>query len=308
MSSRFASLVLALAGLFAAVPAAQAETSANRALGFGHFLDNDLLGDGGDRWQSGSYTLSWLRGAHWDGVLPTSPFEIFEYRLSGAVIAPSRLRNPPPGDRRYAGKSEFALHTQYAPAPGLEADLGLGLVWVGPSNGISDIQRALHKLLNGPTPTVADDQLPDHLYPMASVELARPVSFGSGAELRPFVEARAGDETFLRAGADLAFGNRERGALWLRDAVTGQRYVGIGGEGAQRTSFVVGADMAHIFDSGYFPAGGPQAETTRSRVRAGVQTRLGAVGVFYGATWLSKEFVGQPEGQVVGSMRLRMEF
>ncbi|ETD87375.1 lipid A deacylase LpxR family protein [Rhodobacter capsulatus] len=302
---RLIPLAFALLGLLALVPApAEAET---RPLGFGHFLNNDALGDGKDRWQTGSYTLSWLRGPEWQGRLPGRPFEILEYRLSGAVIAPSRLKSLR-GDRRYVGKSAVSLHTQFAPTPQTEADLGLGVVWTGPANGISGVQRQLHDLLGEPRPRAADSQLPNHLYPTVSAEIARPIALGR-AELRPFAEARAGDETLLRLGADMAFGQRERGALWLRDEVTGQRHLGIGGTDAGGTAFVLGADVAHVFDSAYLPGGwGVQPEQTRSRLRAGIATRLGRVGLFYGLTWLSREFVGQPEGQLVGSVRLRLRF
>ncbi len=288
----------------------QAGPGENRSLGFGHFLNNDVLGDGRDRWQSGSYTLSWLRGAEWSGHLPTRPFEIVEYRLGGAIVAPARLVNPPAGDRRYVAKSLFSLHSQFAPRPGLEADLGFGFVWTGPSNGLSGLQDAIHDLFSMPEPTADDTQWPNHLYPVLSAELARPVALGaSGAELRPFVAAQAGDESLVRFGVDLAFGLRETGALWLRDDITGHRYVGISGQSTSGTAFVLGGDVAHVFDSAYFPAsGGVAVETTRTRLRAGVSTRLGEVGVFYGLTWLSREFEGQPEGQVLGSARLRMNF
>ena len=300
-------LALALIGLLALAPMAQAETPARKALGFGHFLNNDALGDGRDRWQSGSYTMSWLRGPGWSGSLPRQPFEILEYRLSGAVIAPSRLQSLR-GDRRYVGKSSLSIHTPFALGAGTEADLGFGLVWTGPANGISDLQRALHDLLGEPRPRAAQTQLPNHIYPMVSAEIARPMALGR-AELRPFVEARAGDEKLVRLGADLAFGQRESGALWRRDEITGQRYVGIGGTGGDGTAFVIGADVAHVFDSVYLPADwGAAPEPTRTRLRAGVSTRLGRVGLFYGLTWLSPEFIGQSEGQMVGSLRLRLRF
>lgn len=304
---RLISLVLALLGLLALAPTVQADSPARTALGFGHFLNNDLLGDGKDRWQTGSYTLSWLRGPSWSGTLPGRPFEILEYRLSGAVIAPSRLQSLH-GDRRYVGKASYAIHTPFAPSATTEADLGFGLVWTGPANGISDLQGRLHDWLNQPDPRAADSQLPNHLYPVISGEIARPVALGR-AELRPFAEARAGDETFLRVGADLAFGARETGALWLRDEVTGQRYVGISGTGGEGTSFVVGADVVHVFHSVYLPGGWDVLpKPTRARLRAGISTRVGQVGLFYGLTWLSKEFIDQPEGQLLGSVRLRVRF
>lgn len=285
-----------------------ADSGTRQTLGYGHFFDNDVFGDGYDRWNSGAYTFSVLRGPSWEDHLPARPFEVLEYRVGGAIVAPSKLRNPPPGDRQYVGKVSASLHTHFAPRPGMEAALGLGFVWTGPSNGVSDFQKWLHRVFSAPRPVVAADQFPNHLYPVFIGEIARPVALG-GAELRPFLEARAGDESFVRIGADLAFGARERGALWLRDEVTGQRYVGIAGQDAGRTSFVVGADIAHVFDSVYFPTdAGTDFTPTRKRVRLGIDTHLGDLGVFYGATWLSEEFEGQPEGQVIGSLRFRKTF
>lgn len=276
-------------------------------LGYGHFFNNDYLGDNQDRWQTGSYTISVLRGQGWEGALPSRPFEVMEYRASGAIIAPSTLRNPPADDRRYAGRLSFAAHSQFAPRPGLEADLGFGLVAIGPDTGISSLHRSLHELLSAPTPFAASDQLGNHLYPLLTAELGRPVDLGWG-EARPFLEARAGDETLLRAGVDLRLGSIERGALWLRDDISGHRYVGISGEGGERTSFVLGADVTQVFDSAYFPDPAVQFEPTRTRLRAGMSTRLGAVGLFYGLSYLSEEFKTQPEGQIIGSLRARVNF
>ncbi len=306
---------LALVAALVAAPApAIAETSFDAArmgrqtLGFGHFFDNDVIGDGADRWQSGSYTMSWLRGVSWQGSLPRRPFEIVEYRLGGAIVAPARLAGPAAGDRRYVAKSQISMHSHFSPRHGTEAELGLGLVWTGPSNGLASLQRALHRIFSAPRPSAADTQLGNHLYPVLSGEFARPFGLG-GAEWRPFLEARAGDETLLRLGLDLAFGGRERGALWLRDTVTGQRYVGIAGTAETVTGFVLGADIAHVFDSAYFPAAdGVAFAPTRKRLRAGISTRNGAFGLFYGLAWLSEEFEGQPEGQVVGSLRGRVNF
>lgn len=278
-----------------------------RTLGIGHFFDNDFLGDNKDRWQTGSYTVSVIRGTGWDGSLPSRPFEIMEYRGGGSIIAPSRLKAPAAWDRRYVGRLTVSAHTQFAPRPGLESALGLGLVATGPDTGISGLHRTLHRLFSAPEPVAANAQLGNHIYPLAMAEFGRPFQLG-GAELRPFVEGRAGDETLMRAGVDLRFGAREGGALWLRDEITGQRYVGISGPTPPGTSFVLGADVAHVFDSHYFPDAGVDFTPTRRRLRAGVDTRLGAVGLFYGVTYLSEEFKTQPEGQVTGSLRMRLNF
>nr|WP_256474272.1 lipid A-modifier LpxR family protein [Lutimaribacter sp. EGI FJ00013] len=46
----------------------------------------------------------------------------------------------------------------------------------------------------------------------------------------------------------------------------------------------------------------------RTRLRLGVHHdgRLGSL--FYGLTWLGKEFEAQPDGQLTGSLRLRVRF
>ncbi|MDF2142146.1 lipid A-modifier LpxR family protein [Paenirhodobacter sp. CAU 1674] len=297
---------LFLAGLAALAHPAQAEGE-RQLLGVGRFFYNDYFGDGDDRWQTGGYSLSFVRGTGWDGALPTRPFDIMEYRFGGSIIAPSRLRNPPAGDRRYVGRLNVAANT-YFDVRGVETRLGFGVTAVGPATGIATLHKDLHDLFSAPRVVVAEDQLPNHLYPTLSAEIGRGFDL-AGGELRPFAEARAGDETYLRAGADFSFGARETGALWLRDDVTGHRYVGVSGEGGGNTSFVLGGDIARVFDSVYFPAAdGVEPEKTRSRLRAGVSTRIGFVGVFYGLTWLSEEYVGQPEGQILGGLRARVNF
>lgn len=278
-----------------------------QTLGYGRLFNNDHLGDGGDRWQTGSYNISVVRGTGWEGAMPAAPLEVIEYRIGSSIIAPSDLRSPPPGDRRYAGRLHLGANT-YFDFKGLETRLGAELVAVGPDTGVSGLHEDLHRIFSSPRPVVAANQLPNHLYPVLSGEIGRPLALGR-AELRPFAEARLGDEDLLRAGVDLSFGAREAGALWLRDETTGQRYVGISGESDPRPAFTLGADVARVVDSAYFPAAdGVVAEKMRARLRAGVDARLGMMGVFYGVTWLSEEFEGQPEGQVLGSLRLRVNF
>ena len=42
--------------------AAQAQTPERQFLGWGRLFNNDFLGDGQDRWRTGSYTISVLKG------------------------------------------------------------------------------------------------------------------------------------------------------------------------------------------------------------------------------------------------------
>ena len=60
--------LLALSPLAAPV-AARAEDQV--ALGWGRLFNNDFLADMQDRWHTGSYSVSQMRGLHWRGTLPT---------------------------------------------------------------------------------------------------------------------------------------------------------------------------------------------------------------------------------------------
>jgi len=298
---------LGIAALTALLLVSPAHTQERRTLGYGRLFTNDRLGDGNDRWRSGSYAISLLRGRAWKGGLPEHPFEIMEYRLGSAIIAPSSLRTPADPDRRYAGTLSFLAQTHYRVGR-IETSFGAGVAAVGPGTGIGDLHTRLHKLLSAPRPTILGDQLGDALIPFVTAELGRQVEFG-GLGLRPFIAARAGDENLVRAGVDLDFGARERGALWLRDDTTGQRYVGISGNSDRGLSLQLGADVARVWGSAWLPeADGVAVEPWRQRLRAGVAWRGPLFGVFYGVTWLSPEFVGQPEGQLLGSVRFRMNF
>ncbi len=153
-----------------------------------------------------------------------------------------------------------------------------------------------------------DDQIDDSVFPTALVEMGRRFALPQG-EVRPFVEAQAGVETFVRIGADLSFGGYTREALMLRDGPSGQRYRGVAGSRTDGFSLTVGGDIARVYDSAYFVDGdAAQATDTRSRLRAGVHWQGERSEVFYGLTWLGKEFVTQPDTQVVGSVNLRLKF
>jgi len=292
--------------LVAAAPLAAQE---RMTLGIGRMFTNDYLGDGEDRWRTGGYQMSILRGPMWDGMLPTQPGSLLEFRLRSEIIAPSELSTPPAWDRRYAGVLSFGLHTHFALGTA-EAVAGLDLVAMGPKTGVGSVHDWLHEQVSAPAVSVVDDQIGNRIVPTLSGELGKTFPLGSHAELRPFAEARVGDETLVRVGADLSFGQIERGALWSRDTVTGHRYVSISGNSEPGASFVLGGDAAYVADSVYLNGGGndPEPEENRFRVRAGMQVRGERMGLFYGATWLSEEFEGQPEGQVLGSMRFRMNF
>jgi hypothetical protein len=298
--------LLAVAALTLMTPPAMAQDRVT--LGWGRLFSNDATGDGQDRWRTGSYAVSRVRGVTWSGSLPTTVGEILEFRVRADTIAPENLENPDAGDRRYAGAVTIGVHSQFA-LGAYEADIGGDLVFVGPQTGIGQFQSWAHDALGMGEIGALDTQIENAVRPTLSGELARRFSFGDGAEFRPYIEARAGDETLVRAGGDLRIGSFGRRDLMLRDTTTGQRFRGAAGEVEPGVSMVLGVDIARVFDSIYLPDGEAATLTeTRHRVRAGVHWQGAASSAFYGVTYLSPEFEQQDEGQVVGSLALNFKF
>ena len=289
-----------------AVTAAQA-TERSR-LGYGRLVTNDYFGDGKDRWRTGSVTSSRVWGPEWTGQAPGRFGDLIELRLSAEVLAPDDLRNPGAGDRPYAGSLSVGAHTHYT-WQGLEMAVGADLVMVGPATGLGKLQRELHDLFNvrQPSDATLDAQISE-IRPTLVAEMGRSFQLAEGTSLRPFLEARAGAETLLRAGFDLTFGQIGGGELLVRENATGQRYRVIQRPEAG-TSFVLGADFAHVANSIYLPEDRGYALTSsRDRVRAGFHWQRGNASAFYGLTWLGKEFVGQADDQLVGSLRINLDF
>jgi len=292
--------------LFAQVPDKQVALK-HVTLGYGRFFSNDALGDGDDRWRTGSYGISMIRGVGWDGALPNQFGDLLEYRFRTEIIAPANLAMPSPDDRRYVGALSGGVHAHFARGA-TELRLGLDVVAIGPQTGVGSLHRELHNAFGMTPPGNLALQLPNHIYPTVSAELGKTYSFGN-TRLRPFVEAQAGVESYVRIGGDLAFGSFGQGAMMLRDQVTGQRFKGVSGAVVQGMSATIGGDIARVFDSAYLPKSGPIAlRNDRSRLRAGVNWRGEKSEVFYGVTHLGREFKGQSSGQTLGSLRLHIRF
>lgn len=292
----------------AAPGGAHAEASRSR-IGYGRLFTNDFLGDGRDRWRTGSVSSSRVWGYGWDGTAPAAFGDLLELRLMGQIIAPADLAAPDAGDRPWAGALSAGLHS-HVQRGNAEYVLGADLVMTGPQTRLDDFQDWLHDLLSAPqaSDSVLASQIPDKFQPGLVAEAGRTLALGDGAALRPFAEARAGDETLLRAGADLTFGGAGRDALWVRDPVTGQRYRSVEGT-AQGLNFVLGGDMAYVADSIYLPESrGYELTSRRDRVRAGLFWQGDGASAFYGLTYLGREFESQPEGQLTGSVRLNLRF
>jgi len=281
-----------------------------QTLGWGRLLSNDVLGDGKDRWRTSSYMLSLVRGPDWTGARPETPGAILEYRLRAEIIAPRYLTGPGSDDRAFVGALSAGLHSHWRQG-GWEMSLGLDLVALGPQTGLDELQSGFHDLFDvaGASEFVIANQAADGLFPTALAEAAWPVTLAPSASLRPFIEGQIGVEDLVRGGADLLIGEAGQGALKLRDPVTGHLLHAVM-QDERGWSLALGADIAAIGDSAYFPAEfGTQASRTRWRVRAGGHWQDGArTSAFYGLTWLSPEFDGQPEGQLVGSVKLNFNF
>lgn len=303
-----------LARIFATVvilgATAQASLAEGRSyLGFGNLLVNDLIGDGKDRWRTGSYGTSRVWGYGWDGALPETAGDILELRIGGELIAPETLVAPDASDRPMAGMLSAGLHTHFQRS-GTEFALGGDLVAIGPMTHLDELQNALHDLI-GVTQSsraVRDAQIPNTWRLRGVAEVGRDIQLGGQSRLRPFVEARVGEESLMRAGFDFTLGKFGEGELLVRDWVTGHRYRTIRNHQAG-WSLVAGADVAHVWDSVFLPEErGYELENIRGRARLGLHWRGEKHHVFYGLTWLSKEFEAQPESQVVGAIKLDFKF
>jgi hypothetical protein len=307
---RFAAVFFVIAMVAFSLPAtAQTgpEFAGRQTLGVGRLFTNDYLGDGNDRWRTGSYVLSVVRGPEWTGALPAQPGRILEYRFRNEIIAPGRLNGPGSDDRPYVGLLAWGVHSHHA-LGAVEYSLGVDIVAVGPQTGIGDVHAWFHEEVDAPRVGVLDDQIGDAVSWLATAEYAHSLKMGESAVLRPFLEVQAGVEDLLRVGADLVFGPVAGGGLLLRDIPTGQLYPGI--RSGAGLSFIAGADWARVMESDWLPSrGGFLATEDRMRARAGVNWQsAGSASFFYGLTWLSPEFEGQEEGQLLGSVTLRILF
>lgn len=298
---------LALTGL--ASSSAQAE-SGRQYLGHGRLITNDVIGDGFDRWRTGSIALSYLWGPEWQGQRPDAFGQMLELRFNAEIMGPENLVAPAAGDRPYTQALTMGVHSHFM-AGAAEVALGADVTVTGPQLGFDDVQETLHDVMGGrdPSPVTTAGQIGNDVHATAVMEMGRTYRVGSGTGLRPFVEARLGAESMVRAGADVMFGGLGQGGLMLREPVTGQLYKAID-DRTHGLSFVLGGDVAYVDDSAFLPSSrGYRLTDTRNRLRAGVHWESAkGTKLFYGVTWLDKEFKAQREAQVVGSVRLDLKF
>ena len=300
-------LGLALGVCLAVTGTVQAE--GRYRVGYGLVFTNDVIGDGHDRWRTGSVASSRVYAPGWDGAAPARLGEMLELRFNGEIIAPDDISTPAPGDRPFAGALSLGLHSHVTRGR-MEYSLGGDLVVTGPQTGLDDFQDFIHDLVGGDdiSSGVRRNQVGNEFHPTGVIEAGRSFELGR-VRLRPFAEARVGVETLVRAGADITFGSLTQGELMVREPVTGQRYRVVR-EDVPGYAIVLGADIAHVEDSEFLPSRSTvRIEETRTRVRGGVHWEgRGGGSVFYGVTYLGEEFERQREGQIVGSLQFRLRF
>lgn len=275
-------------------------------IGNGRLFTNDYFGDQRDRWRTGSYVFSHLRGTQpYDGT--ARPFgDIIEYRFRGEIIAPQSGANND-GARPYVGALSLGAHTHFG-LSGADVSLGADITAIGPQTGLDDFQESFHDSFSLPMPSL-EEQLGDDVFISGTAALSHTFTLRDDVTLRPFAEAQVGVEDIVRVGGDLMIGSVGQNDLMLRDVVTGQLYRGTTSAGIG-PSFLLGGDIAAVSGSVFLPEdSGYIASDTRTRARAGVHYQFSEdVSFFYGMTYLSEEFEGQPEGQVLGSLKLNFNF
>ena len=293
-----------LAGMAGARPT-PAEAEETGYLGFAWSHSNDSLGDWNDRWRSSSSEAGILTGPAGMDQAPPRLGQLLEYRFRSDILMPANVRSPHSGDRRHAGMVAFGLHS-HARRRNLDLRVGGELVVIGPQTGLYDIQTRLHRILGFDIPNLPDFQIGNTVRLEASAEAGTSLRSG-GWTVRPFVEVRTGTEDIFRSGIDLK-SDSGPDDLTMRAVATGHR-VPFGLVRRAGLHYVAGADVAWVRESIYVPeALGYRLTPLRLRLRGGIHYTGRRFDLFYGLTWLGKEFEAQPEGQFVGTLQFKIRF
>lgn len=284
------------------------DAQSRELLGVGRLFSNDYLGDGRDRYQSGSYVRSYVRGpSDWDGSAQDFG-TIREYRLRSAIIASDGI-GAAPGDRPYAGVLSFGVHSHFGQDT-FRGAVGVDITGIGPQTGVSRFQEGAHDRLGLAQVRFTDRQLDNAFHVGLTAEAADNVQLARNITARPFAELQIGPEDIARFGADVVLGSDIASDILIRDVTTGHLYRGTEDADIAGFSFVLGADLAAVANSIYFPEDrGVIPTDRRGRVRAGMHWQSESdTTVFYGLSYLTPEFEGQPEGQLTGSLKLNFNF
>lgn len=276
-----------------------------RYAGVSGIMHNDKFGDGRDRWRSGGAMLS----AFFEG-----PVRSYEFRTRAEVITPWNKTAPGDADRPATGVIGLGAFV-HQDRGDWQFKYGGELVLTGSS--LLQAQEIFHQAFGFDNAFMVSadrsDVLPGRVFPSLSGEVAREFRLGRIGAIRPFVEAEVGFENFLRVGGDIALNAEGFAQHVSRDPVTGFLVPTKGdarGAGGARNfvSLYLGGDYALVDGANLFAVGSVEPTHTRTRLRAGVIMGNDNAQMFYGVTRLSREFVGQSEQQVLGSVSMSFRF
>lgn len=273
------------------------------------FFTNDFLGDSHDRWRSGSYTLFLgYEGENFWGMA-------HDYSFRAEIISPWGARaQANSDDRPYVGMLGFGLFANEGYGS-IDINAGGEILFVGDQTGIADLQQGFHETagIAGYLPENSRSRrVENDVTGMLSAEIARNFIVAKSINVRPYIGAQVGYETFARVGADLVMGGYAEAERFVRDPVSGfvQPSSRSRAERMRNVSFLIGADYTYVDHSDFFPDwSNVEMQNERVRVRAGIQAGVPPqFSVFFGLTHLSKEFTTQVESQTIGVLSLEFPF
>jgi hypothetical protein len=294
---------------------------------------NDRLGDGKDRWKTGGLTQSYIFPERIFSREPWFEGRASALEINGRVVVMTPDNTAETGingdDRPFAQYAGIGLHLRSIArprplAPGValqeEGKIGVEAGWQGDPLPLFDIQDSLHDLA-GTDGTAAN--LPNTIDGEVLVNLEARQTWrlhweapGRDVELAPFAQASLGmRENSLRLGADLIVGSALEGRTWGTDLATGSLLAGasVPRKGVNWTTFT-GADVGFVasdaFLDGGFAVDGPSVPRKKlvARVRGGVLLEYDNLGIGFSLNWLGKEFRGQSDGQMVGTIQIKYRF
>ena len=287
------------------VPTAGARADGLKFAGQSTLSHNDMLGDRHDRWRTGGYTHSFFfSGAD------------RSYELRGRVewITPFRGDDPSLPDRPSTGVVGVGAFVHQRRG---EYSIKYGAEAVMTDSEILKIQDSFHEMAGfdgGYMHDGSDDPMLDRrAYLSGTIEVAREFQLGRIGTIRPFIEAEAGFENFVRIGGDIAVSSSGFASLVSRDPVTGflvPTKANLRKTHPRRSlvSGYIGADLTLIDGSSLYRGTDTASRHLRNRIRAGVIIGGRRHQFFYGITRLSKEFSGQSEAQYLGSTSFSLRF
>ena len=165
---------------------AEVLTQGRQMIGAGRLFSNDYFGDGRDRWRTGSFVYSHVRGR--EAYSGTEGFgDVIEYRYRAEIIAPGG-GSKSPGDRPYVGTMSLGAHTHFD-MNGMEISAGADVVAIGSQTGLSDFQEQFHDTFDMTPPLFTDQQLGNKFLLNGTVTATRPYQMSDRVSLRPFAEA-----------------------------------------------------------------------------------------------------------------------